>query len=803
MTLFDIARSAALHRSLAILSLALCMLALDSKADDVCGLDPADEVVDPLTAVAPIYHQSGWTGERHLPDYQYAPAYQPNVVSFDHANVPFMRRPLSENLDPADLEALKVLQLQRLDPGSCGWATASLRPALLDAGWTGAPDTSLGGLRFTRDQRVVFDDDGNAYTFVGTRGWPGLGTPTLAFSNDGAVAWTASRLDGDDWQFGRVQPRSFHGTMAHPPLVMLSKPPWTGAPHDRLALVAPAIDDSGQLQIPAPIILDYDGGDQGGGMGARFAVSHGDRSFIVWASKAVPPGQPTDQGTPTYVQEYDHVAGALVGQPVFLGFAGGPVAGAASTQGPYQPDLHNIPAIDVDSEGYLHVVLGAHHRSFKYTRSLEPLDVAAGWTTPEVLGGARDLPSDPVDPADPHCDRRCYLYTYASLTIDARDNLHVFARWAGKPTGEAHYYMRLAYLRKPAGQDDWEPRRTLVRPFRTNYSHWYQKPAIDRFGRLFLSYIYYGNCLSPTDATDYEAKYGESLVWERDCAGGTRAYYQPMTEHEPVVLMSDDHGDSWRLATTADFAAGLDPDLDRVADVEDNCPRTANPDQRDFDGDGLGNACDPFTSPRDLKQGAIEVASGLLPATDPGASDGIESAVLHVERSLRPGWWLDDSHLDPVKGNRVFRNGRLAVRELMELLGLDVSDGDSDGDSDSGDDSDSDSDSDSGGGSGGGPVPLAPEIENALVDVLGYLVLADDSLASTLLQDARDAADAAGCTPPGTGACRRALRWLARGVNQRQAARDAVDLGSYDRAVRRYRLAWRHAGKALEVLGDD
>ncbi|HXT22361.1 MAG TPA: thrombospondin type 3 repeat-containing protein [Thermoanaerobaculia bacterium] len=35
-----------------------------------------------------------------------------------------------------------------------------------------------------------------------------------------------------------------------------------------------------------------------------------------------------------------------------------------------------------------------------------------------------------------------------------------------------------------------------------------------------------------------------------------------------------------------------DIDADLVSDISDNCPRTANPDQLDTDNDGLGNACD-------------------------------------------------------------------------------------------------------------------------------------------------------------------------------------------------------------------
>jgi len=44
---------------------------------------------------------------------------------------------------------------------------------------------------------------------------------------------------------------------------------------------------------------------------------------------------------------------------------------------------------------------------------------------------------------------------------------------------------------------------------------------------------------------------------------------------------------NWLLDPSADV------DRDTVPDVSDNCPATANPDQLDTDGEGLGDACDP------------------------------------------------------------------------------------------------------------------------------------------------------------------------------------------------------------------
>lgn len=76
--------------------------------------------------------------------------------------------------------------------------------------------------------------------------------------------------------------------------------------------------------------------------------------------------------------------------------------------------------------------------------------------------------------------------------------------------------------------------------------------------------------------------------------------------------------------------AEVDSDGDRVADADDSCPDQADPDQRDVDGDGRGDVCDPCFGLGQVGTDADE--DGLDDGCDPcptgvaedGDGDGVE-----------------------------------------------------------------------------------------------------------------------------------------------------------------------------------
>jgi hypothetical protein len=57
-------------------------------------------------------------------------------------------------------------------------------------------------------------------------------------------------------------------------------------------------------------------------------------------------------------------------------------------------------------------------------------------------------------------------------------------------------------------------------------------------------------------------------------------------------------------------AGGGDTDGDGICNADDDCPTVANPSQRDLDGDGIGDLCDPDDAPLAVRQARLKKSGG-------------------------------------------------------------------------------------------------------------------------------------------------------------------------------------------------
>lgn len=447
----------------------------------------------------PIIHKKYYRGERELFDYN--PKFYPNVVTFGPDNEPYIRtqgkKPMIQTLDKNG----KWIKLDFLD------AIKKKYPR-----WNGKIMTG----EFV-DERVIFDDKGNAYMLAAT-GRSNLHRTLLLFSKDRCRSWEIYRLQGKE--FYQLEGRRGNKPFSYPPVIIHAY-----AKKQTLNIIVPRLNSQGNLSLADPVTVSdnslftvvHSGGD--------CVESVGNKVFIVW-----PQARKTtdiDGSTPQYIAVYDRKTGK-VSKAVLLGANGSEK----------QPDAHNLPSIAIDSKGYIHVIFGAHHHPFKYTRSLKPFDINGAWTKAVYIGRQKT--------------RKEGYYTYAAFYCDKKDNLHLISRWAGD-----RYIFRLVYMRKEPGAP-WERQKYLVEPFRGNYACWYHKLTADRKGRLFLKYKTFINHIDRKTLEAYDKKWPEEKIktkqrgkW-RGKEGRQIAKFR-IKSHDPVILISDDHGQSWRIAVSKDF----------------------------------------------------------------------------------------------------------------------------------------------------------------------------------------------------------------------------------------------------------
>ena len=428
----------------------------------------------------------------------YAPDYTTNEVYFDPDNRPYIRQRTESAYPSTGIEVLT----------DEGWVQRSYMEALKAA----FPDFAgvIYGAGFL-GAKVAFDGQGGAYTLLLLRMADNSRVTALVFTSDESQSYQVYPFRDSAFD---IEQFTGHNALQSPPPILAYT---TTAPHhaefcsvNDLELYLPRREGD-RIVMGEPVLVSKEclGSCQHSG-GPASTVTRDGKTHIVWGEVA-PDDTP---GVPQYVCTYEHATGRL-GEKVFLAY------------GPPVNDVHNVPAITMDSEGYLHILTGAHGDNFMYLKSLRSNDADGGFTEPvEALSDG--FVSDRTD-ADG--DGR---QTYISLVCGPDDTLYsAFRQWRQgvDPYHGGRIYAALSYQRKPK-DGPWESAKPLVVPPLPDYSIYYHKLTIDRLGRLFLAYCYY------TAHATYQGDF-------------------PERQHHQAVLMSPDGGDTWKLAAGEDFAQGI------------------------------------------------------------------------------------------------------------------------------------------------------------------------------------------------------------------------------------------------------
>lgn len=469
--------------------------------DDVAEVPYMPELTPGLGNVyAPIRHKPYYLHEREL--YGYNPRFEINSVTFGPGNRPYIR---GEN---------GVLTLNEWG----GWTEYDITDPIKNKfpSWNGRW-TTFGPVS---EDRIVFDSQNDAYVIVAPQGYGYV----LLYSHDLCRTWQVYTFPESLGDVRIEFNDSFNRFPGAPPILARTFRPGGGANY--LKLFVPVKNPNGTLTInPGVRIAAFSivGNGLNAGKGAsNLTATLNGKTHIVFSGRYQEPG---DGGTPQYIATYDHETGT-VGEIVYLGSAGNPLS--------TETDGHNWPAITLDSQGYIHVILAAHglsnNQCFRYTRSMVPNSSTDGWTSLKNLQKG---------------------LTYPSFLCGPDDTLHLIARNHWEPE------MRLKHQTKSPG-GEWSARKDLVIPWdalvysRAPYVHYAAKFNVDRLGRLFL--VYYNKRNLNIGLDEFNPLQYAAFLAKYPC---DPADDELDPHHDPAMLFSNDGGSTWRLALTDDFAEGM------------------------------------------------------------------------------------------------------------------------------------------------------------------------------------------------------------------------------------------------------
>ncbi len=489
-------------------------------SQDAVAFDPSvlnhrwPELRDAEAARAPIQYQSYFLYERAL--FGYFPRFRPGPVSFDPEGKPYILSGghIIQWLDDDGRWQFRDLLAEVIEP----YARDTLQFDAINISNTGSGN----------EVTIRFDDEGDTYilAFISdpTKDWRSR-TGLLLHSRDRMQTWDVYTLP---YYFARFE--KFVGNnddyIKGPPMLLISR---YFAPTE-IFITFPEKRPDGTLHIPELIPIADEALPLMAHSGeANPVISHGEEVFIVYSRMLILEGHTQEEGLPAYAVVYNRKTGEL-SEPVLLGFGGINAL-----------DNHNWASLAAGPDGILHVLINGHHDPFRSLQSLRPWDITE-WTEPVVVAKAT---------------------SYGGLICDRAGTLYSVTR-----NSDPGYYFRLSLHRQKAGQE-WEAPAHLALPYKPYYKVWYHKLVIDpTTERLFLFYF----SQSPSICVFADELMAYTYIWpdrEQSMLVGAdgvklptgtyrsdeRKYqhYGPLPADEPTLLISDDHGETWRLATSEDF----------------------------------------------------------------------------------------------------------------------------------------------------------------------------------------------------------------------------------------------------------
>ena len=178
----------------------------------------------------------------------------------------------------------------------------------------------------------------------------------------------------------------------------------------------------------------------------------------------------------------------------------------------------------------------------------------------------------------------------------------------------------------------------------------------------------------------------------------------------------------------------------------------------DTDNDGIPDACQdnpptPPTTPKQIKQGVLDKLEQLKADSNNKKTDKrLDKVIASIQDSLDEKLWIDETHLDSKKGKKVFDKEKKAVKELQKIIEKDES------------------------------------IDISLAQMtIDDLCEADKILAQTAIDDVNDPDN----------------KKIIDANKKMTAAQSEIDKNKCDKAIGKYKDAWKKAQNVLSGNDDD